>query len=53
MLENGMGFVGLGVLIVGFIDYFIYQYRSHRTDFSFMKFILGAHDCTKVNKLKH
>ena len=53
MVENGMGFVGLGVLIVGFVDYFIYQYQSHHHDFSVEKFLLGAHDCTKVSKLKH
>jgi hypothetical protein len=53
ILENGMGVVGLGVLIVGFIDYFIYQSRSHHTDFSLEKFILGAHDCTKMKKLHH
>ncbi len=52
MFENGMAVVGVIILIAGFIDYFIYQYRSHKTDFSLEKFILGAHECTKVSKLK-
>jgi hypothetical protein len=52
MFENGMAAVGLIVLVAGFIDYFIYQSRSHKNDFSLEKFILGAHECTKVSKLK-
>jgi hypothetical protein len=52
LLQNGMALLALIILIVGFIDYYIYQTQVHKKDFSFMKFILGAHQCTKLKKLQ-
>jgi len=40
------------ILIYGFGDYFVYQLKSHKNDFSYVKFILGSHICKSVTSIK-
>jgi hypothetical protein len=47
----GASIVAVIVLIFGFGDYFIYQLKSHKKDFSYLNFILGSHTCKSISSI--
>jgi hypothetical protein len=50
-LEYGIATLSIVTLIYGVVDYFIYQSMSHKRNFSWGKFLLGAHKCKSVESL--
>jgi len=50
-IEYVSSFAAVVGLVGGFVEYFVYQKALHKKDFSFTKFILGAHRCSSVNSL--
>jgi hypothetical protein len=51
MFEMGASIVAVIVLIFGFGDYFVYQLKSHKKDFSYLNFILGSHTCRSISSI--
>lgn len=53
MFETFGSIIAVIILIYGFGDYYLYQMKSHPKDFSYTKFILGAHKCQSVSSLNN
>ena len=46
--EYFLVFVAVLILIIGVIDYLIYQKKEYGSDFSYSKFIIGVNTCSKL-----
>jgi len=47
-LEYFLVFVAVLILIIGVIDYLIYQKKEYGSNFSYSKFIIGVNTCNKL-----
>lgn len=46
--QYGITAITIGVLVYGFVDYIFYQMKEHPTDFDWLKFLLGGHQCKSL-----